>query len=103
MSSQPTTHRDRVIDECQRIATLARALADAADRHFTAPIDDAEFETTEGSDYSNGFRSLRIQIERVAQRTQGIDPALDEAFHAYHMDVLRRDRLADMPALFQIQ
>jgi hypothetical protein len=96
------THRDRVLDECRRIALLARALAGAADRQFAAQIDDEDFETGDGSAYNNGLRSLRIQIERIAQRTEGLDPKLDEAFHAYHMDVLRADPGADRPALFRV-
>ena len=93
----------QVIDECWRIATLARALADAADRQFMAPTEDLDFDQAGGWDYANGMRALRIQIERVAQQTQGIDAALDRAFFEYHMEVLRADPKADTPPLLDQQ
>jgi len=96
------THRDAVIYECQRMATLLRALADSADRHFNAPIDEPDFETRYGSDYEGGMEFLRIQIERFAMRTKGIDPELDEAFYAYYMDALRADPGATKPELLRI-
>ena len=74
MINHPTATA-QVLDECWRIATLARALADAAERQFMAPTEDPAFEQS-GWDYANGMRALRFQIERVAQQTQGIDALL---------------------------
>jgi hypothetical protein len=98
----PKTHGERIIEECQRIETLCRIMADAASRRFKAPIDDEDFEAGDGPDYSLGLRSVRILLERVAQYTLGIDCELDESFTVYMTNVLRihpRDR---KPALFQI-
>ncbi|HZT29239.1 MAG TPA: hypothetical protein VFA33_05115 [Bryobacteraceae bacterium] len=94
------SYKDQVLNECWRIATIARAMAEAAERQFMAPIDDPEFETGDGADYAGGMRVLRIQIERVAARTEGVDPMLDESLHEYQMRVLRTGLQKDRPALF---
>jgi hypothetical protein len=98
----PKTHRERIIEECQRIETLCKVMMEAASRRFKAPIDDEDFEAGDGPDYSLGLRSVRILLERVAQYTLGIDCELDESFTVYMTNVLRTNPRDRKPALFQI-
>jgi len=72
---QAKTHKDKVIEECQRIETLARTIADAANRRFMAPIDEEDFETVDGPMYMADLRRLRTCM---IERARGIDPELDE-------------------------
>jgi hypothetical protein len=97
---RPKTHKEQVIEECQRIEALCKVMAEAASRRFN--IDDQDFEAGNGPDYSLGLRSVRILFERVAQHTLGIDPELDESFTVYMMNVLRTNPRDQKPALFQI-
>jgi hypothetical protein len=83
------TYKDQVLGECWRIANLARALAEAAEREFMAPIDDPDFESDESAaDYAGGMRVLRRRLERIVMLTEGADPMLDEAIYTYRVRVL---------------
>ena len=96
----PKTHKEQVIEECQRIEALCKVMMEAASRRFN--IVDEDFNAEKASDYSLGLRSLRILFERVAQYTLGIDPETDEAFTVYMMNALRNNPRDRKPALFQI-
>ena len=96
------THRDQVLDESRRIARLTQALAVAAEFNFSARLDDPEFETKKGPDYSAALTSLRIQIERMCRWLDGIDADLDRELYEYRMDVLRADPGAAKPMLFRM-
>ena len=94
------TYREQVLHECWRIANLARALAEAAEREFMTPIDDPDFEIDESAeDYAGGMRVLRRRLERVILQAEGADPMLDEAIHEYRVNVIRSEFLkANSPA-----
>jgi len=96
------TFRQHVIDECKRIEDLATLIAEAAGRQFATPLDDEDFETGEGGDYANCFRTLRIRVERVARSLEGIDCELDEQMSEYCLEVVRADPSARRPTLFQL-
>jgi hypothetical protein len=96
------TFRQQVIDECQRIETLAKLIAEAASYQFGTPIDDECFEAGEGSDYANCLRTLRIRIERAAHCLEGLDPRLDEQLSDYCRQVLRANPSDIRPSLFQL-
>jgi hypothetical protein len=96
------TAKETVIEECRRIETLLLALAEAAGRRFHAPLDEPDFESTDGPDYAWGLRRLRIHCERVAQFTEGIDADLDAALHKISMENIRANPREARPAMFQV-
>ena len=94
------THREQVIEESTRIATLARLIAEAADAQFGADIDDERFEDN-GSDYSQALRAFRIQMERSVHLAEGLDRTLDEKIMLYVASVLRAHLDHIRPVLFR--
>jgi len=84
------TYKAQVLQECWRIAAITKAIAEAAERQFMAPIDDPDFETDDAAaDYAGGMRVLRRQLERAILSIEGADPDLDDAIHEYRRVVLR--------------
>jgi hypothetical protein len=98
---KPVTHREQVIEESTRIATLARLIAEAADAQFGADIDEERFENGLGSDYSQAIRAFRIQMERSVHLAEGLDRTLDEKIMLYVARVLRAHPDHIRPALFR--
>src|ERR1039458_7750473 len=99
----PKTHREQVIEECHRIEVLARMLANAANRHFGVSVGDEDFETGEGPESSNAFRTLRSRMERTAQCIQGLaDSQFDQDLFAYTVELLR-DPNATGPIVRQLR
>jgi hypothetical protein len=96
------TKRQQVIEECQKIETLLLLLAEAAKRRFAAPIDDPDFETTDGPNYANAVGLLRHYIEIAAQIPRGTDPDLDMAMHKYSIDCICNKLRDAQPVPFQI-
>jgi hypothetical protein len=77
-------YRARVIEDCRMIWFLSAALADAANRHFMAPINNVDFDDeAEGGDFAGDLEQVLAFIERAADAAYGIDPALDEAIRKY--------------------
>ena len=100
---KPKTHREQVIEECQRIEVLARMLVNAANRHFGVSVGDEDFETGEGPESSNAFRTLRSRMERTAQCIQGLsDSQFDQDLFAYTVELLR-DPNATGPIVRQLR
>ena len=84
------TYKAQVLQECWRIAVITKAIAEAAERQFMAPIDDPDFEVDQSApDYAGGMRVLRRQLERAILSIEGADPDLDDAIHQYRRIVLR--------------
>ncbi len=82
VSAKP--YRTRVIEDCKMIGFLCTALADAANRHFWAPVDDDEFDNAaEGSDFAGDLEHVLMFVERAADAAEGIDPVLDQAIRKY--------------------
>lgn len=76
--TKTTTHKDAVIAECQKIAVLAKELAGASSRFFSAPIYDDDFEAEDGGTFARDLTRLRRSLERAVKTAQGMDPTLDE-------------------------
>jgi len=77
-------YRARVIEDCRMIGFLCRVLADAANRHFIAPVNDEDFEgEAEGGDYAGDLEHVLVFIERAADAAEGVDPVPDQAIRRY--------------------
>ena len=84
------TYKAQVLQECWRIAAITRAIAEAAERQFMAPIDDPDFEMDNtAADYAGGMRVVRRRLERLFLLVEGADADLDVAIHEYRTVVLR--------------
>ena len=83
------TYKDHVLNECWRIAALASALAQAAERRFTVDTDHPDFEDCEGAECAEALRVLRYRLEDLTASAVHADSALYDAFHAYHRRVVR--------------
>ena len=93
------TYKDQVLEECWRIAAIARAFAEAAERQFMAPIDDPDFEVDQSApDYAGGMRVLRRRLERELWETEGADPMLDDAIREYIVRVVRAELKTEKPS-----
>ena len=96
------TNKEQVIEECEKIETLLVLLAGAAKRLFSAPVDEPDFETTDGPNYANAVGLLRHYIEIAAQIPRGTDPDLDMAMHKYSIDCISNKLRVAQPVPFQI-
>ena len=75
---RPETHKERVIEECHRIVLLAEMMSEAGVRQFSAPLDDPDFEATDGEAYSLDICSICDMLQTLVTASARVDPELDE-------------------------
>ena len=84
-----TSHKDKVIEECQKIAVLSKELSGAASRFFGAPIYDDDFEVEDRGQFGRELARVRRALECTLKAAEGMDPGLDECIDLYKLEPQR--------------
>jgi hypothetical protein len=74
----PQANRELIVENCHRIVLLAEMMVEAGVRQFNAPLDDPDFETTDGEAYSLDLCSICDMLQTLVTASARVDPELAE-------------------------